>query len=104
VENSRPAAAVVPLDGSAPIRALGTLIIASGTGILTWNQDGTRLIASTNERFNLWSYGLDGGEPRRLTGFADEILIRGALTPDGRHIVASRGTFHRDPYTITGFK
>jgi hypothetical protein len=104
VENSRPAAAVIPLDGSAPLRTLGTLILATGTGVLTWAKDGSGLIASTSERFNLRFFSLAGGEPRQLTDLADDIFIRGALSPDGRSVVASRGVFHRDVFVIKGFK
>ncbi len=102
--NSRPAAAVIPLDGSAPLRALGTLVAASNSGLLTWSKDGASIIATTSERFNLWSYDIAGGEPRKLTDLAGEIFIRGSLAPDGRHVVAARGTFQRDVYAVTDFK
>ena len=102
--NTRPAAAVMSLDGSAPLRALGTLVAASNSGLLTWSRDGTSIIATTSERFNLWSYDVAGGAPRKLTDLAGEIFIRGTLAPDGRHIVAARGTFQRDVYAVTDVK
>ena len=72
--NSRPTAAVIALDGSAPLRTLGTLVAASNNGLLTWSKDGASMIATTNERFNLWSYNIAGGEPRKLTDLAGEDL------------------------------
>ena len=36
-----------------------------------------------------------------MTDLAGEIFIRGTLAPDGRHIVAARGTFQRDVYAVT---
>ncbi|MGQ0732288.1 MAG: protein kinase domain-containing protein [Acidobacteriota bacterium] len=97
-------AAIIPLDGSAPLRVLGPLIAATGTGLVTWARDGSGLIASTRERFNLHFYPLTGAGPRQLTALQDETFIRGTLAPDGRHVIASRGRLLRDTFTIRGFK
>ena len=97
-------AAMIPLDGSAPVRALGPLVAATGTGILMWAPDGSGLIASTRERFNLHFYATTGAGPKRLTDLQDETFIRGTLAPDGRHIVASRGRVLRDTFTIRDFR
>jgi Tol biopolymer transport system component len=97
-------AAVVPLDGHAPLRQLPRMNTASGTGVLTWAKDGTGLIASTNERFNLFFYPISGEPPRPLTKLQDDIFVRGSLSPDGKHIIASRGKMLRDTFTIRGFK
>jgi Tol biopolymer transport system component len=103
VPNSEPSVAVMPLDGSSPLRMLGPIRLATATGIFTWARDGSGIIASTNERFNLYFYSAAGGPRRQLTSLADLTFIRGALAPDGESIVASRGIFNRDVYTIKGF-
>jgi Tol biopolymer transport system component len=97
-------AAIVPLDGSAPPRSLGSFIEASGTGLLTWAIDGSGLIGSTRERFNLHFYPTTGAGPRQLTSLKDETFVRGTLAADGRHIIASRGRLLRDTFTIRGIK
>jgi eukaryotic-like serine/threonine-protein kinase len=103
-DNSRGFLAIVPLDGSSPPRSLGPVAAASTTGLLTWNKDGTGIIATTNERFNLWLFPTTGEGPRRLTDLPEETFIHGRLLPDGQSILAARGVFHRDAFTITGLK
>jgi len=76
----------------------------SGTGLLAWASDGSGLIGSTNERFNLHFYATSGEGPRRLTTLEDETFTRGTLARDGRHIIASRGRLLRDTFTIRGFR
>jgi hypothetical protein len=75
-----------------------------GTGVLTWAKDGSGLIASSNERFNLFFFALKGDPARRLTTLQDDTFIRGSLSPDGKAIVASRGKLLRDTFVIRGFK
>ena len=97
---SPPHAAVMPLDGSAPIRTLNPHMLASGTGVLTWAPDSSGLIGSSNERFNLFFHGLNGETPRQLTHLTDLAFIRGSLSVDGKSIIAARGVFNRDVFTI----
>jgi eukaryotic-like serine/threonine-protein kinase len=103
-DNARPIAAVLPLDGSAPPRSLGTLVPATTTGVLTWNKDGTGLIGTTNERFNVWFYPISGEGPRRLTNLSDDTFITGRLMPDGKSVVAARGVFPRNAVALRNFK
>jgi serine/threonine protein kinase len=97
-------AAIIPLDGSAPPRTLGPLIAATGTGVVLWARDGSGLIASSRERFNLFFYPTSGAGPSPLTKLQDETFIRGTLAHDGRHVIASRGRLLRDTFTIRGVK
>ena len=97
-------AAMIPLDGSAPVRVLGPLIAATGSGILEWAADGSGLIASTRERFNLYFYPTTGSGPKQLTRLQDETFIRGTLALDGRHLIATRGRLLRDTFTIRDFR
>ena len=105
-ESMMPMISVVPLDGSSPLRSLFAMPTATGTGVLTWAKDGSGIIASSNERFNLFFFSLAGGPPKRLTDLGDQedVFIRGALSADGKSIVASRGHILRDTYKIRGFK
>jgi Tol biopolymer transport system component len=103
-ESMAPTMAVVALDGSSPQRSLSPMASATGTGVLTWAKDGSGIIASSNERYNLFFFPLAGGPPKRLTNLDEEAFLRGALSPDGKSIVASRGRLLRDTFRIRGFK
>jgi serine/threonine protein kinase/Tol biopolymer transport system component len=105
-QSMTPMMSVVPIDGSSPLRTLFAMPTATGSGVLTWARDSSGIIASSNERFNLFFFSLAGGPPKRLTNLGDQedVIFRGALSADGKSIVASRGKILRDIYRIRGFK
>jgi len=103
-ETMAPMIAVVPLDGSAPVRALQPMALATGTGLLTWTQDSAGIIASSNERFNLFFFPITGEAPKRLTNLSDEMFLFGALSADGKSMAASRGRLLRDTFLMRGFR
>jgi Tol biopolymer transport system component len=78
--------------------------MATGAGILLWTRDGSAILASSSERVNVFSYDLASGERRQLTNLRDDEIVRGALTADGRHLVAARGEFNRDAFAIRNFR
>ena len=98
--SARPVAAVMPADRSAPMQTLGTLVTATASGVLVWAADGSGLIASTSERFNLFFYGLAETAPRQPTNLSNDIFLTGAMAPDGRNVIAARGVFNRNVYEI----
>jgi hypothetical protein len=51
--------------------------------MIDWTSDGTSVLYTTVEAFNVWRRRLDGGEPERGTNFPDLIIIRFAPSPDG---------------------
>ena len=99
-----PTIAVVPLDGSVPLRTLQRMATATGTGLLTWAKDGSGIIATSNERFNLFFFPIDGGPMKRLTNLSDEMFLFGALSADGRNMAAARGRMLRDAFLMRGFR
>ena len=103
-ENTSSFAAIVPADGGAPPRLLAPMGFATGAGVVAWAPDASGMILSTRERFNLWFFSTNADPPKQLTNLRDEEFMRGVLTVDGRSIIAARGTFNRDVYTIRGFK
>ncbi|HEU4888285.1 MAG TPA: hypothetical protein VFV49_10385 [Thermoanaerobaculia bacterium] len=56
------------------------------------------------DRRNIWLYPLDGGEPKALTNFSDQVLFQFDVTPDRKAFIASRGEMSRDAVMITGFR
>src|SRR4029079_16414070 len=99
---SGPVAAILPLDRRGPLRALASLITANDMGLLVWARDGSGLLSTTSARFNLNFYGIDGSAARELTNLADDVLVAGALSVDGKSVVAARGVLSRDIFAIKG--
>jgi Tol biopolymer transport system component len=57
-----------------------------------WASDGRSILYARNENGvgNIWSVGLDGGHPRKLTDFSSEQVYSFDVSPDNR-LVVSRG-------------
>jgi hypothetical protein len=74
--------------------------------MMQWTPDGRALLLNTmpRDRRNLWLFPLDGGEPKQLTNFTDQMLFRFDVTRDRKAFVVSRGEMSRDAVMITGFR
>ena len=82
------------------LRKIETLGAVPGT--FTWTPDGLALTAvNRRDNFNIWSYPVDGSEPRRLTGFAGAMTFTTAWSPDGKRLALSRG---QDSLDVVVFK
>ncbi len=62
-----------------------------------WAPDGKSILYAKNENGvgNIWSAPLDGGQPKRLTGFQSDRIFSFDVSPDNRLVVA-RGDYLRD--------
>ena len=58
----------------------------------------------TSERTNVWRYPLSGGEPERVTDFAEGNTFRLEPSPDGRTLAIVRGQLARDAFRLTHFR
>ena len=60
---------------------------------MRWTPDGKALayIADEGEVSNIWMQPLDGGPAKKLTNFKTETVIAFAWSPDGKHLLISRG-------------
>jgi len=76
----------------------------SGGSQPVWARDGSAVFYTTNERANIWKQRLDGGAPEKVTGFADLVIVRFALSPDGKTFILSRGSLNRDAFLLTNFR
>lgn len=86
--------AVIPFEGGEPVKVFErspTTFVEAG---IQWTPDGRALsfIDNRDGVSNVWLQPLDGSPPRQLTNFASETIFRFAWSPDGRMIVAERGT------------
>lgn len=86
--------AVLPFDGGEPVKVFDrspTTFVEAG---IRWTPDGRALTFVDNRDgvSNVWLQPLDGSPPKQLTNFTSETIFRFAWSPDGKMIVAERGT------------
>lgn len=86
--------AVIPFDGGEPVKVFDkspTTIVEAG---IQWTPDGRALtfIANRDGVSNIWLQPLDGSPAKQLTNFTSETIFRFAWSPDGKMVVAERGT------------
>ncbi len=86
--------AVFPFDGGEPVKVFErspTTFVEAG---IRWTPDGRALsfIDNRDGVSNVWLQPLDGSPPKQLTNFTSETIFRFAWSPDGKMIVAERGT------------
>jgi len=86
--------AVLPFDGGEPVKVFDrptTTFVEAG---IRWTPDGRALsfIDNRDGVSNVWLQPLDGSPPKQLTNFTSETIFRFAWSPDGKMIVAERGT------------
>ena len=95
--------AVVTSDNGTVVRSfpLDTTSLGGSSG---WASDGSAVLFTTVERYNVWRRKLPNGEPEKITRFSDLAIIRFAVSPDGRTLAICRGGQNRDAFLFTGFK
>lgn len=86
--------AVLPFDGGEPVKVFDkspTTFVEAG---IQWTPDGRALTFIDNRDgvSNIWLQPLDGSPVKQLTNFTSETIFRFAWSPDGKMIVAERGT------------
>lgn len=86
--------AVLPFDGGEPVKVFDkspTTFVEAG---IQWTPDGRGLTFIDNRDgvSNIWLQPLDGSPAKQLTNFTSETIFRFAWSPDGKMIVAERGT------------
>jgi hypothetical protein len=105
-ENARAGVSLGVLDVETGklVKAFPDFSAATAGGMIDWTSDGTSVLYTTVEAFNVWRRRLDGGKPERVTNFSDLIIIRFASSPDGKSLLLCRGSQIWDSFLITGFR
>jgi hypothetical protein len=94
---------VWPLDGDRPTHTFDGRPAGDPIGAVWWASDDRSLLFTTKERANVWRQALTAGPPVRVTDLPDGHIVGGDLSPDGRTLLARRGTPIRDVYLLRGF-
>jgi Tol biopolymer transport system component len=53
---------------------------------------------------NIWSFPLDGGQPKQVTNFQSEQIFAFAYSPDGKQIAVTRGSQTNDVVLLRDFR
>jgi Tol biopolymer transport system component len=95
--------ALFNIDGTGPLRVLDAL---NGVGNYRWAPDGRSITYHLTKKgiSNIWSYPLDGREPKQLTDFKNDQIFNFKWSPDGQSLVVARGTVLGDLVMIRDFR
>jgi len=93
------AAVMSMIDGS--VRILDLEAIRA----IHWTPDGRSIsfVKNKDTVSNIWTYPIDGGEPRQITKFVTHTIVGHDWSPDGR-LFCSRTMTIRDAFLITDFR
>lgn len=86
--------AIIPFEGGEPVKVFDrspTTFVEAG---IQWTPDGRALTFIDNRDgvSNVWLQPVDGSPAKQITNFTSETIFRFAWSPDGKMIVAERGT------------
>jgi Tol biopolymer transport system component len=94
----------MPIDGRQPAQTFPVLP-STYWATVRWTRDGKALLhnSAIGDRTNVWLQPLAGGEPQRITSFADQSILGFDVSADGKSLVIARGQLSRDAVMIRGF-
>ncbi|HTH38295.1 MAG TPA: DPP IV N-terminal domain-containing protein, partial [Pyrinomonadaceae bacterium] len=95
--------ALFSIEGGEPLKVFD---LPSGPGGFRWAPDGRSLnyeIANKGVT-NVWAYPLDGGEPKQVTHFKNDLIFNFKWSPDGKNMVMARGNEMADIVLIKDFR
>ncbi|HEY3884764.1 MAG TPA: hypothetical protein VGL62_06140, partial [Vicinamibacterales bacterium] len=97
--------AVMPIGGSQPTRKFEVAPSVAFAQV-RWTPDGKALLhnSALADRANVWLQPLDGGPPRKVTRFSDQVIFAFEPTADGKNLIVARGTLSRDAVLIRNFR
>ena len=87
-----------------PVNTFPDFPSAGGSGGFAWMPDSETLLFTTAERTNIWTQPASGGPRIQFTNFADQWVVRFALSPDGKTLLLCRGNVMRDAIMLTNFR
>ncbi|MDQ3907190.1 MAG: hypothetical protein M3268_02485, partial [Acidobacteriota bacterium] len=97
--------AVMPFEGGDPVRDFKIRQSNSVQSTIRWSADGRSILytVSNGTASNIWGQPVEGGEPRQLTNFNEQLITTFTWTRDNR-LYCARGLLMRDAALITDSK
>jgi Tol biopolymer transport system component len=103
--DNRYAMAVVPLGDGEPLWVPSDSSAATGNnGLFQWTPDGKGVYFTTAERANIFSYRFGAPAQTPTTHFTEAVIFNGAISPDGRSMIVTRGIQARDAFLLTNLR
>ncbi|HEX6729324.1 MAG TPA: hypothetical protein VF074_04905, partial [Pyrinomonadaceae bacterium] len=98
--------AIIPTDGSAPVKFIAQPTHVNIATSLSWTPDGRAVLAKSDQGGvgNLWSFPIDGGTPKQVTTFTSNQISNFAMSRDGKRLAVSRGHSNLDVVLIKDFR
>jgi serine/threonine protein kinase/Tol biopolymer transport system component len=94
--------AILPSDGGTPVRTFPQRLHA---GLAPkWTADGRALAYVDSSQLNIWLQPIDGGKPRQITDFDNDLIFGFEWAPDGKRLACVRGIWERDLVLVSNFK
>jgi len=92
--------AIIPTDGSQPVRFFETAPLGNLRLGIRWANDG-KSIVYRDQRIGLWRQAIDGGEPVHVQGVPAEKIYGFAWSRDNKFFAYTLGTEIRDVVLIS---
>jgi eukaryotic-like serine/threonine-protein kinase len=105
--NAPPKLVVLPIDGGQQPTKTFDAQLAGGFAQtnLRWTADGRAIVyVARGGVSNLWAQPVDGGAPKQLTNFTNDLIFAFDFSSDGKQLALSRGTMTSDVILISNFK
>ncbi len=96
---------IIPFDGGEPVKTFDKIPIVYPQ-IVRWMPD-SRALAYLDVQggiTNIWSQPINGGPPKQVTNFKEDLIFRFAWSQDGRTLACERGTEINDIILVSDFK
>ena len=94
--------ALLPIEGGAPVKVFPQAIYSGHPP--KWTPD-SRAITYTDERqANIWLQSVNGGAPRKLTDFTNDLIFGFEWSPDGKRLACVRGIWERNLVLIKNIR
>jgi eukaryotic-like serine/threonine-protein kinase len=104
-ETKRLTLAILPFEGGEPIIKFCDMPLPANE-LPRWTPDGRALtyVVTNAGVSNIWLQPIDGGRPKQITNFKEDLIFRMAWSRDGKHLAFDRGVTINNIILISEFR